>query len=160
MTNKDTRLDGVEAWQQPYAEAGHDIASVFNPLTTKCKLCGTPQIDLSEDLVYGPMRKCRAINLEDEDGLVKDIGRKCADDVGDAIRRNMQLMGDRRGKMIVATYGAATAIGAANGAFAAVMDGHKQIDEVFVDKVWAEILRPMILGQIAPPPSVSEEKES
>lgn len=51
----------VQDWQKPYADAGHDIASVFNPMTTKCKRCGTPQIDLSEDLAYGPMRQCRAL---------------------------------------------------------------------------------------------------
>ncbi len=85
------------------------------------------------------------------DGVTRDIGLKCADDVGDAIRRNMYLMGDKRGKMIVATYGAATAIGAANGAFAAMSDGPQEIDEAFVDQCWAEILRPMILGQIANP---------
>lgn len=48
----------IQDWQKPYAEAGHDVASVFNPMTTKCKRCGTPQIDLSEDLAYGPMRQC------------------------------------------------------------------------------------------------------
>lgn len=91
------------------------------------------------------------MGVEPADAITRDIGRKCADDVGDAIRRNMQLMGDKRGKMIVATYGAATAIGAANGAFAAMADGQLTIDEAFVDQCWAEVLRPMILGQIAAP---------
>ncbi len=85
----------------------------------------------------------------DNDEILKDIGRKCSDDVAAAVRRNIHLMGDRRGKMIVATYGAAAAIGAANGAFAAFMDGPDEIDAVFVDKIWAEILRPMILGDLA-----------
>ena len=88
------------------------------------------------------------------DTIIKDIGRKCADDVGDAIRRNMQLMGDKRGKMIVATYAAASAIGAANGAFAALAEGPLTIDEAFVDQCWAEVLRPMILGQIVPPEQI------
>lgn len=83
-----------------------------------------------------------------EAGLIKDIGRKCADDVADAIRRNMLLMGDKRSKMIVTAYGASAAIGAANGAFAAMADGPLEIDEAFVDQCWSEILRPMILGQI------------
>lgn len=79
----------------------------------------------------------------------KDIGRKCGDDVAGAIRRNMALMLDRRGKMIVASYAAATAIGAANGAFAAYMGGPEEIDAKFVDQLWADILRPMVLGELA-----------
>lgn len=31
--------------------------------------------------------------------MIKDIGRKCADDVSAALRRNMQLMPDPRSKM-------------------------------------------------------------
>ena len=81
--------------------------------------------------------------------IEQDIGRKCADDVAAAIRRNVALMADRRGKMIVASYAAATAIGAANGAFAAFMDGPAAIDEKFVDQLWGEFIRPMVLGELA-----------
>lgn len=142
MTTPDS-IGGSEAgWQQPYADAGHDVESVFSGPEYSCKRCGAAQIDLSEDLVYGQMRKCHV------DQLAKDMGRKCADDVSAAIRRNMQLMPDRHGKMVVSTYAAAAAIGAANGAFAAMAEGPLEIDEAFVDQCWSEILRPMILGQI------------
>lgn len=87
------------------------------------------------------------------DQMIKDIGRKCADDVSAALRRNMQLMPDPRSKMIVTAYGASAAIGAANGAFAAMGDGPQEIDEAFVDQCWSEILRPMILGRIAKEPT-------
>jgi len=81
--------------------------------------------------------------------IEQDIGRKCADDVAAAIRRNVALMADRRGKMIVASYAAATAIGAANGAFAAFMDRPAAIDEKFVDQLWGEFIRPMVLGELS-----------
>lgn len=83
------------------------------------------------------------------DQIIKDIGRKCAEDVAGAIRRNMLLFNGKRELMIVATYGAAAAIGAANGAFAAYMDAPDSIDEKLVDQLWAEILRPMILGDLS-----------
>lgn len=83
------------------------------------------------------------------DEIIKDIGRKCGDDVSAAIRRNMLLMADQRGAMIVATYAAAAAIGAASGAFAAFLDGPAEVDAATIDEMWTEILRPMVLGQNA-----------
>lgn len=50
----------VQDWQKPYAEAGHDVASVFAHPKYECSRCGAAQIDLSEDLAYGPMRQCQA----------------------------------------------------------------------------------------------------
>ena len=81
--------------------------------------------------------------------IEQDIGRQCPAAVSDALPRNMRLRDDKRGMMIVASYGAAAAIGAANGAFAAFMDGPEAIDEKFVDQLWANILRPMVLGGAA-----------
>lgn len=87
--------------------------------------------------------------MAERDPLIMDVGRKCSEDVAAAMRRNMLLMLDKRGAMIVATYGAATAIGAANGAYSAYMDGPDVVSEAMVDQLWADILRPMILGQLA-----------
>jgi hypothetical protein len=83
------------------------------------------------------------------DQILQDIGRKCGEDVSAAIGRNMLLFDGKREAMIIATYGAATAIGAANGAFSAYMDGPDAIDANLVDQLWAEILRPMILGDLS-----------
>lgn len=80
--------------------------------------------------------------------IEQDIGRKCGYDVGDAIRRNMLLMDDRRGAMIVASYGAAVAIGNAIGAYSAFADGPIDINPAMIDQLWSEILRPMVLGEM------------
>lgn len=82
------------------------------------------------------------------DGVVRDIGRKCADDVGSSIRRNMALMADRRGAFMVAAYGAATAIGSATGAFSALADDLPEPNEAMVDEMWRDFLRPLALGQL------------
>jgi hypothetical protein len=89
--------------------------------------------------------------LSAADQILQDIGRKCAGDVSEAIHRNMALADDRRGKMIVAAYAAAAAFGSANGAFSAFMNGPEVIDEAFVDELWAQFVRPMVLGQFAKP---------
>ncbi len=82
------------------------------------------------------------------DAIAKDIGRKCADDVSAAIKRNMHLMPDRRGKFLVAAYAAVTGIAAATGAFAATIGGGPDPDEQMVDELWAEFFRPLALGQL------------
>lgn len=87
--------------------------------------------------------------MGDDDHITQDIGRKCASDVGDAIRRNIALMNGKREAMIVSAYAAAAAIGAANGAFAAFMDGPQVIDEKMVDQLWTDFLRPMVLGELS-----------
>lgn len=50
----------VDHFMQPYHDAGHDLPSLFKPGPYRCERCGAYQIDLSEDLVYGEMRKCQA----------------------------------------------------------------------------------------------------
>lgn len=50
----------IDSWTKPYHDAGHDIESIFSG-EAKCKRCGSYMIDLSEDLVYGSMRKCKEI---------------------------------------------------------------------------------------------------
>lgn len=92
------------------------------------------------------MSEARAMPPHDQ--IVADIGRKCADDVAGAIRRNMRLTDSQREAMIVSAYAAAAAIGAANGAFAAFMNGPGDIDAAFVDQLWSEFLRPMVLGEL------------
>lgn len=48
---------------RPYLEAGHDLDSLFKDGGEyKCAKCGSHQINLSEDLVYGEMRKCVSKN--------------------------------------------------------------------------------------------------
>ena len=51
----------VDRWQLPYADAGHDLKSLFRVGHYRCDRCGAHQIDLSEDLAYGSMTTCRAI---------------------------------------------------------------------------------------------------
>lgn len=42
-----------------YWKAGHDIATLFRAGGSyQCARCGAHQIDLSEDLMYGPMTRC------------------------------------------------------------------------------------------------------
>lgn len=87
--------------------------------------------------------------IDESEQIIKDIGRKCASDVGDAIRRNMSLVTGKREMMIVTAYAAASAFGAANGAFAAFMHGPSaEIDAQFVDQLWVEFIRPMVLGNL------------
>jgi len=52
-------MTDLDNFKQPYAEAGHDVESLFRVNHYKCDKCGAYQIDLSEDLVYGQMRKCK-----------------------------------------------------------------------------------------------------
>lgn len=86
--------------------------------------------------------------LSAADAIAKDIGRKCSDDVGAAIRRNMALMDDQRGAFMVAAYGAATAIGSATGAFSALADDLPEPNEKMIDEMWRDFLRPLALGQL------------
>lgn len=51
----------TDSFMTPYEDAGHDIKSLFEPGKYKCSQCDAYQIDLSEDLVYGNMRKCKDI---------------------------------------------------------------------------------------------------
>lgn len=48
----------IMSFLRPYADAGHDLLSLFRSENTRCSKCGAAQIDLSEDLVYGDMTKC------------------------------------------------------------------------------------------------------
>lgn len=49
----------IDSFQRPYAEAGHDVASLFDVKTSnKCKDCGAYLIDLAEDMVFGDLRPC------------------------------------------------------------------------------------------------------
>jgi hypothetical protein len=86
--------------------------------------------------------------LSAADAIAKDIGRKCAEDVGAPIRRNMALMTDQRGAFMVAAYGAAAAIGAVTGAFAALADDLPEPNEKMVDEMWRDFLRPLALGYL------------
>lgn len=52
----------TDSFMKPYQDAGHDIKSLFEPDSNyKCSHCGAYLIDLSEDLMYGDMRKCKDI---------------------------------------------------------------------------------------------------
>lgn len=82
------------------------------------------------------------------DQLHKDIGRKCADDVSDAIRRGFQLVENDHGAVIVAAYAAAAAFGAAGGAFAAYAGKSPDLTADSIDDLWAGFIRPMMLGQL------------
>lgn len=84
----------------------------------------------------------------------RDIGRKCEEDVTDTIARGMRLaeldIEGRDGGVAmaqVAMYGAAGAVGAAAGAFTAVIHhafGQKPAPDDMADELLA-LLRPMVL---------------
>lgn len=100
-----------------------------------------------DDQVTDPQAPAVVVT-EAEDRIAKDIGRKCSDDVSAAIHRNMNLMTTQRGAFMVAAYGAATAIGAASGAFSALADDIPQPNEAMIDAMWRDFLRPIALGQL------------
>lgn len=86
-----------------------------------------------------------------EEGLsiiVRDIGRKCGDDVGSAICRNMQLVDTPRDRMMVAMYGASAALGNATGAWLGSMGLPCEPVAGDFDQLWRELLRPMVLGHL------------
>lgn len=66
----ETERSDINSFQQPYADAGHDVESLFSKGGYKCSRCGAYLIDLSEDLVYGPMRKC--VEISPDPHLPKD----------------------------------------------------------------------------------------
>jgi S-methylmethionine-dependent homocysteine/selenocysteine methylase len=84
--------------------------------------------------------------------IISDVGKKCADDVSAAIRRNMQLADGAREQMVVGMYAAAAAIGAATGALGAFMGRPSTLTAEQVDEAWSGILRPMVLGEFAGDP--------
>jgi hypothetical protein len=83
------------------------------------------------------------------DTICADIGRKCASDVSSTVHRNISLMDDTRGAMIVAMYGAAAAFGAATGSMGAFLGRDGDITPEIVDEMWTAFIRPMILGELA-----------
>ena len=81
-----------------------------------------------------------------EQQIISDIGRKCADDVSQAIRRNFQLVEGSEAALVIASYAAVSAFGAAGGAFAAHTDGPPTLDEATIDALWQGYIRPMLTG--------------
>lgn len=77
------------------------------------------------------------------DYIIKDIGRKLADDIFAATRRNFMLVDDPRAAFIVGTYGAASAIAAACAALAAWTD--EPDPAKLADALW-DTLRPMVIS--------------
>lgn len=67
-------MTGTEApcFMQPYADAGHDLDSLFRVEHYRCDRCGAYQIDLSEDLAYGEMRTCRTRDIAGKDNRHAD----------------------------------------------------------------------------------------
>ena len=83
------------------------------------------------------------------EGIVKDICHKCDEDVAGAISRNMQLVDGAHEMAQVAFMGAASALGAAGGAFLALQEatgGTSTSDEV-ADGLWL-LLKPMVVRSV------------
>jgi hypothetical protein len=73
----------IDSFMQPYADAGHDLESLFEPGIYKCARCGQYQIDLSEDLTYGEMSRCIAIVPADAIERLRDYAiNKWTDGIG------------------------------------------------------------------------------
>ena len=84
------------------------------------------------------------------EGIVKDICHKCGEDVAGAIHRNMQLVDGEHEMAQVAFMGAASALGAAGGAFLALQEaaGGTSTDEEVAEGLWS-LLRPMVVRSVA-----------
>lgn len=80
------------------------------------------------------------------DAIVRDLARKCSDDVSDAIHRNMQLVESRRDMAALAFAGAAIAVAVATGAFIGVREDAGDAD-AWADALMAE-LRPLVLSAV------------
>jgi hypothetical protein len=89
------------------------------------------------------------MRMNTADQITMDLGRKCGDDVKSAMHRMVVLANDHRGAMISATYGASTAVAALSGAVAAFMGREEGMTPEFMDQVWADILRPIALGELS-----------
>ena len=75
--------------------------------------------------------------------IVKDIGRKAADDVSAAMNRNIALVEGLEAQLAVTAYAAATAIGWAGAVWHAQQpnaDHALSVEQLF------DFLRPMVLG--------------
>ncbi len=48
----------IADYKKPYADAGHDVNSLFDPMNLRCSRCGVHQIDLSDDKANGAVRTC------------------------------------------------------------------------------------------------------
>lgn len=77
--------------------------------------------------------------------IVKDMGRKLADDVGAAMRRNALLMTDTQANFATAMYGAATAVAWAASPMRNMTSGS---DEDCANALW-DALRPMVISAMA-----------
>lgn len=91
----------IDPWQKPYADAGHDVESVFAAPTYKCKTCGGNQIDLSEDLAYGDVRPCKTLpqgtssssfKLEIDPEVEHVIDQDAVDTLSSEITQKLQLL--------------------------------------------------------------------
>lgn len=80
------------------------------------------------------------------DHIVNDMGKKCADDVSDAMMRTLRIIDTPQGAAIVATFAAAAALGIATGAFAATIENGSP--EETADALWVK-LRPMVVRSAA-----------
>ena len=79
------------------------------------------------------------------DHMTRDIGRKCADDVSGAMRRNILLADDMQGMVAISAYGAAAAIGLATGMFAQQSGAANDevISAAMIDELWVNLIRPI-----------------
>ena len=75
--------------------------------------------------------------------VVRDLMRKCQDDVVDTIHRTALLALDRDGAATIALGGAAAALGTAAGAVAATCDEAPTAEEA-TDALWQRF-RPMVI---------------
>jgi len=82
--------------------------------------------------------------------VVMDIARKCDEDVAGAIARNMALVSGASQMSQVAFMGAASALGAAGGAFLAVhngLGGADTSDDEIAQALWS-LLSPMVVRSV------------
>lgn len=48
----------IPSYKKPYADAGHDVKSLFDAMQVRCSRCGVHQVLLSQDLERGSIRPC------------------------------------------------------------------------------------------------------
>lgn len=83
--------------------------------------------------------------------ILKDLGRKCGDDVTGAIHRNMLLSDSTAGKLAISSYGAVEALAAFSGVVAAHMGHDDGMTPEFLDEMWSQFLRPLMLANAGAP---------
>jgi hypothetical protein len=142
-------FEDLEFRRIPYSQ-GAAVVAKPNPNCTRCDGHGT------KDHAGFAMDPCECLDPTASpapsavDSIVRDIARKCDDDVNGAIRRNMALVHGSRERAQVAIMACASALAAACVAFLAIIDelgGSATTAEEAAEALW-DLMKPMTIRAI------------